>query len=217
MNCLHGLLTHHVLCYLLSPDSCYHIATSALDTASEKVVQDALDKIRNERSMTTLTVAHRLSTIVNSDKIIVIADGEIQESGTHAELLAEDGIYATLCEGQRLTADVKKTGEKQSNGVETSNTPEAVTESTGNGGFKNDVETGIVNESEVVQESYNYKDINSKLRKYTNADFLYTLAGYGGGIIVGALPAGEALLFGIITGNFFLIDDGKLVSCKNHH
>lgn len=213
----HGCLAH-VSCSLT--DSYYYTATSALDTASEKVVQDALDKIRSERNLTTVTVAHRLSTIVNSDKIVVISDGEIQECGTHAELLAEDGIYATLCEGQGLTADTANKSNERLNRAQES-TCETVTESVSDGKLK-DVEmavaNGEVNEDEGGEETYNYKDINSRLRKYTGADFWYTLAGYSGGILVGALPAGEAVLFGLITGNFFLIEDGKFgVECHGHY
>lgn len=69
-------------------------ATSALDNRSEKVVQQALDKLMQGR--TTIVIAHRLSTIMDADKIIVINDGLIAESGTHAELLQKDGAYATL-------------------------------------------------------------------------------------------------------------------------
>ncbi len=69
-------------------------ATSALDTRSEKEVQAAIEKLMSGR--TSLVVAHRLSTIVNSDRIIVLDRGEIVESGTHSELLAKDGYHAQL-------------------------------------------------------------------------------------------------------------------------
>ena len=78
------------------------------------MVQDALDRIRVTRKLTTVTVAHRLSTIVHSDQIAVIADGSIQELGTHKELIEEGGIYATLCEGQGLTADAATDTKKSS-------------------------------------------------------------------------------------------------------
>jgi len=57
----------------------------------ERMVQDALENIRQNQKLTTITVAHRLTTIINSDKIVVIADGTIQESGTHRELVEEGG------------------------------------------------------------------------------------------------------------------------------
>lgn len=73
-------------------------ATSALDTESEKMVQLALDNLMANR--TTFVIAHRLSTIFKADKILVIHHGEIKESGTHADLIAEDGLYKKLYEMQ---------------------------------------------------------------------------------------------------------------------
>ena len=73
-------------------------ATSALDTESEKLVQEALNSLLEGR--TSIVIAHRLSTIHNADKIIVIDKGKIAEQGTHAELMARNGIYAKLIEMQ---------------------------------------------------------------------------------------------------------------------
>lgn len=73
-------------------------ATSALDTESEKLVQDALNKLLKGR--TSVVIAHRLSTIHNADQIIVVDHGRIAEQGTHAELMARNGIYAKLIEMQ---------------------------------------------------------------------------------------------------------------------
>lgn len=69
-------------------------ATSALDNESERAVQAALETLMQNR--TTLVIAHRLSTIESADKIVVLAQGAIVEQGTHAELLAREGAYASL-------------------------------------------------------------------------------------------------------------------------
>jgi subfamily B ATP-binding cassette protein MsbA len=69
-------------------------ATSALDTESERLVQDALNKLMQER--TSLIIAHRLSTIQHVDEILVMFEGRIVERGTHKELLERDGQYRKL-------------------------------------------------------------------------------------------------------------------------
>jgi subfamily B ATP-binding cassette protein MsbA len=69
-------------------------ATSALDTESERLVQEALERLMVNR--TTFVVAHRLSTIQRADRILVLNKGKIAESGTHATLLEQRGLYHYL-------------------------------------------------------------------------------------------------------------------------
>ncbi|HKY53777.1 MAG TPA: ABC transporter ATP-binding protein, partial [Anaerolineales bacterium] len=69
-------------------------ATSSLDNESEKAIQDSLEKLTENR--TTLVIAHRLSTIKNAQRIVVLTDNGIEEQGTHEELIAMEGIYASL-------------------------------------------------------------------------------------------------------------------------
>ena len=73
-------------------------ATSALDSESEALVQEALENLM--RGRTSIVVAHRLSTVAALDRIVVLADGEIVEDGTHAELTAAGGEYAALWDRQ---------------------------------------------------------------------------------------------------------------------
>jgi len=74
-------------------------ATSALDSQSEALVQESLGFLM--RGRTTFVIAHRLSTVVNADRILVLQGGRIVESGTHHELLDKGGIYRTLRQMQR--------------------------------------------------------------------------------------------------------------------
>lgn len=78
-------------------------ATSALDSRTEKNIQRALNEI--SRTRTTLVIAHRLSTVVDADEIIVLADGKIAERGTHADLLARNGLYTAMWQRQASGSD----------------------------------------------------------------------------------------------------------------
>jgi subfamily B ATP-binding cassette protein MsbA len=69
-------------------------ATAALDTESERLVQEALEHLMPDR--TTLVIAHRLSTIEHADQVLVLDQGRLVERGTHAELLAQGGLYSHL-------------------------------------------------------------------------------------------------------------------------
>ena len=81
-------------------------ATSALDSHTERDIQDALERVARER--TSLVIAHRLSTVVHADNILVLDRGEIVEQGTHPELLAKGGLYASLWARQREADEARE-------------------------------------------------------------------------------------------------------------
>lgn len=78
-------------------------ATSALDSESEFLVQQALDRLMQQGNKTVLLIAHRLSTVVNADNVVVIDGGKVVEQGTHQELLAKSGSYAQLVKRQLVS------------------------------------------------------------------------------------------------------------------
>jgi ABC-type transport system involved in Fe-S cluster assembly fused permease/ATPase subunit len=81
-------------------------ATSALDSYTEREIQDALDRV--SRGRTTLVIAHRLSTVVSADEIIVVDKGIIVERGSHDELLDKGGLYAGLWNRQREADEARE-------------------------------------------------------------------------------------------------------------
>jgi ATP-binding cassette subfamily B protein len=83
-------------------------ATSAVDTVTESLIQEAMDRLVKDR--TTFAIAHRLSTLRNADRLIVLEDGEIIEQGTHDELMKRDGVYAELCRTQAEFANAIAAG-----------------------------------------------------------------------------------------------------------
>ena len=82
-------------------------ALSNVDAENESVIQEALDRLMKDR--TTLIIAHRLSSVMHADRIMVLNEGRLVELGNHAELAAEPGPYQRLCEMQgALDASIKK-------------------------------------------------------------------------------------------------------------
>src|SRR5215813_239929 len=86
-------------------------ATSSIDTETEQLIQQAIERVMRDR--TSIVVAHRLSTIQNASRIIVLHHGEIREQGTHQELLAERGLYWKLYKLQYADSASRYPGEKE--------------------------------------------------------------------------------------------------------
>jgi ABC-type transport system involved in Fe-S cluster assembly fused permease/ATPase subunit len=81
-------------------------ATSALDTKTERDIQAALDVV--SRNRTSVVIAHRLSTVINADEILVLRDGKVAERGNHSELLAQNGLYAQMWSRQREATEAEE-------------------------------------------------------------------------------------------------------------
>ncbi len=91
-------------------------ATSALDSESERIVQEALDKLMEAHDRTTIVIAHRLSTVRKADRIAVIAGGRLREIGSHDELINKpEGRYKRLVESQKRTSTVDVDAIKKDN------------------------------------------------------------------------------------------------------
>jgi ATP-binding cassette subfamily B protein len=91
-------------------------ATSALDSKTEDDIKSALDLVSANR--TTLVIAHRLSTVVNADEIIVLRDGQIAERGSHMQLLQRAGLYAQMWNRQREASEVEELARRVANDPE---------------------------------------------------------------------------------------------------
>ncbi|MBP1576492.1 MAG: ABC transporter ATP-binding protein, partial [Oscillospiraceae bacterium] len=80
-------------------------ATASLDTKTEKEIQDALDRLT--RGRTTFAIAHRLSTLRQADRLLVLDKGTVAEMGTHLELMKKKGVYYNLVMAQRQTSRIR--------------------------------------------------------------------------------------------------------------
>merc|ERR1712232_1074048 len=104
-------------CFLRQPRLLFlDEATSALDSENESLVQQALDDLIAQGRCTVVLIAHRLSTVINSDQIAVVHKGQIGELGTHEHLCAQSGIYAQLVQRQMSRYATAVSAERQGKG-----------------------------------------------------------------------------------------------------
>jgi len=166
-------------------------ATSALDSHSEKIVQDALDKIMFGTEQTCVVVAHRLSTIRNADRIAVIERGRITEIGSHAELIARPGgHYQKLCSLQDLSADLHSE-EKDNTGIESERKDEA--DQGEEGEKKAEVEEAV----EVSKEKE--KDLAKKASIFGKEDTFFLMVGGAGALLTGIMFPSWGFIFAYMT------------------
>jgi ATP-binding cassette subfamily B (MDR/TAP) protein 1 len=190
-------------------------ATSALDSSSEQVVLDAIENIRKSRQITTVSVAHRLSTIMNCDKIAVINHGHVAELGTHRQLLQLGRVYATLCESQGITLD--STAQEKQRSVLLARSKSKKIQSMKSLGklIEHDVYDDGNGDPDVIPDEIQEEDPNDngalkRLWFLNKPEWGYIVMGVVGAIIVGALSPTEGIFTAQIVENYYTVDPSEL-------
>eukprot|EP00804_Cyclotella_cryptica_P026750 CCRYP_007966-RK/>CCRYP_007966-RK protein AED:0.12 eAED:0.12 QI:257/1/1/1/0.86/0.82/23/169/1460 len=169
-------------------------ATSALDSDSERVVQDALDKLMEDHNRTTVVIAHRLSTIRNADRIAFIAGGRLREIGSHDELMAKpNGRYRRLVESQRRQNTVDVDAIKRDNAHKIEEEDEE---------FDFEKEAG-----ELASKAFNKKDA----RNFAAPELKFFILGGIGAIFAGGVFPAWGIIFAKMIGLLFY----PVLPCEN--
>ncbi|KUF91775.1 hypothetical protein AM588_10010238 [Phytophthora nicotianae] len=171
-------------------------ATSALDNESEKIVQAALNNLMATTNMTTLVIAHRLSTIRNADKIVVLNEGHIVESGTHDELLQiEHGIYQNMYRIQELRSQEEQQ-EAERRETETKLEKTKLSRTLSGVSTKTDISVSTVEKNFLAKQPFTLMDIARLCKPEKNYFIVGLIGACVGGI---AMPASALLITGMIT------------------
>ncbi|KAG6615903.1 multidrug resistance protein ABC superfamily [Phytophthora cinnamomi] len=171
-------------------------ATSALDNESEKIVQAALNDLMATTKMTTLVIAHRLSTIRHADKIVVLNEGHIVESGTHDELLQiEHGIYQNMYRIQELRSqEEQQEAEKREAENELASTK--LTRTLSGVSAKTNISVSAVEKNFLDKKPFGLMD----MLKLNKLEVNYFIVGLIGTCVAGiSMPASALLVTGMIT------------------
>lgn len=185
-------------------------STSALDSQSERHVQEALEKAAQGR--TTITIAHRLSTVKNADTISVIDAGHVKEEGTHAELINWGGVYNTLVENQKIAASKTEQESGGAGAALNDGAPASLAESLTKGKSsttKNAEEGG--DEEDEEEETAVEKGIVGRAFAYNRAEIPFVILGLIGAAMAGAAFPLSAVAFGDVLQDIFLEDNQEAV------
>ena len=209
--------------------------TAALDQLSEEHVQTALANIRKKKKVTTVTIAHRLTTIIDSDAIAVIANGKIAELGDHNTLLQkEGGIYQLLCESQGIKPPESGTQSSSSSTVPVVAAPITEDDKVEEAPLVNasiaasialsmkkivtDEEQGLDDgaddngeeEGEAVTKEVAIASM-SQIWDQVGWDSVFTILGVVGSGMVGALSPCESILTAKIVATFYVVEPDQMV------
>mmetsp|Transcript_14364 Transcript_14364/g.33440 ORF Transcript_14364/g.33440 Transcript_14364/m.33440 type:complete len:889 (+) Transcript_14364:1409-4075(+) len=166
-------------------------ATSSLDSESERIVQSTLDKITSNKNHTVVQIAHRLSTIRNSDRIVVLNDGNVRESGTHEELMSLKGHYHRIVGLQNLDDDTER--EAYAKNLKPHTLSSAIMSSKKNTDNSMSESAGRL-EIETDKSKSNAK----KARSLAKGDELYFVIGGFGAFVAGLVFPGWGITFGFM-------------------
>ncbi|KAL8786825.1 MAG: hypothetical protein Q9213_002562 [Squamulea squamosa] len=181
-------------------------ATASLDTASERQIQSSLTKVI--RGRTTISIAHRLSTVMDADNIIVFKDGHMVEQGTHSELIAKDETYASMVKTQTLQTVVPlnylESADRHTPGfrkrISGSSSKSPITEESFTGSDQTVNETP---KEEQIDPFGSQRSVWSTMRGITSLSrpqLVFVFLGIAAATIVGGAFSGEAVIFGHTIG-----------------
>ncbi|KAF8565941.1 hypothetical protein P879_05528 [Paragonimus westermani] len=196
-------------------------ATSALDTRSERVVQAALDQARFGR--TVIMVAHRLTTVRDADKILVVDRGKVKETGTHEELVRLGGIYASMLQAQ--STDDDETTEDSDGETSTPIPTDTDTNSEHEKRRISSEETGtfgsivsIRSSMDIISEAFHFGKKKGyaikRMMKYSSPEWGFTLGGCIGSTIAALATPAFLLLYSEIFGVFTLVRTDRIAAMR---
>ena len=185
-------------------------ATSSLDSASEQAIQTSLRQILKGR--TAISIAHRLASVKDADNIVVLQHGQVIEQGTHSDLLAKNGVYASMAESQKLRSPITMRSESleiSSTRIEDPEVDNAQNQCSYKNAFDQTSESFNPTESRNSQRSLcsTFRGIAYLARPY----LLFAIIGFIAAVFVGGTYSGEAVIFGHTIGNLSPCEGGPSI------